>query len=68
MLIAVNSDCVDFLDAYETPKGEHWFRFLITHVNGILIVSISGLEMVTVKEESEDPEYYQFNIPGNSEC
>ncbi|XP_058020291.1 general transcription factor II-I isoform X4 [Ahaetulla prasina] len=23
----------------------------------------SGLEMVTVKEESEDPEYYQFNIP-----
>lgn len=28
----------------------------------------SGLEMVTVKEESEDPEYYQFNIPGNSEC
>ncbi|XP_020657282.2 general transcription factor II-I isoform X2 [Pogona vitticeps] len=27
----------------------------------------SGLEMVTVKEESEDPEYYQFNIPGPSE-
>ena len=27
-----------------------------------------GLEMVTVKEESEDPEYYQFNIPGNIEC
>ncbi|XP_048374536.1 general transcription factor II-I isoform X4 [Sphaerodactylus townsendi] len=23
----------------------------------------SGLEMVTVKEESEDPDYYQFNIP-----
>ncbi|XP_048374537.1 general transcription factor II-I isoform X5 [Sphaerodactylus townsendi] len=27
----------------------------------------SGLEMVTVKEESEDPDYYQFNIPGPSE-
>uniref|UniRef100_A0A8D2LQR1 General transcription factor IIi n=1 Tax=Varanus komodoensis TaxID=61221 RepID=A0A8D2LQR1_VARKO len=23
----------------------------------------AGLEVVTVKEESEDPEYYQFNIP-----
>ncbi|XP_033027892.1 general transcription factor II-I isoform X8 [Lacerta agilis] len=23
----------------------------------------SGLELVTVKEESEDPDYYQFNIP-----
>nr|XP_060612801.1 general transcription factor II-I isoform X3 [Anolis sagrei ordinatus] len=23
----------------------------------------SGLEMITVKEESEDPEYYQFTIP-----
>lgn len=30
--------------------------------------SSSGLEMVTVKEESEDPDYYQFNIPGNIEC
>ncbi|XP_026528149.1 general transcription factor II-I isoform X3 [Notechis scutatus] len=27
----------------------------------------SGLEMVTVKEESEDPEYYQFNIPDSSQ-
>ncbi|KAJ6657878.1 hypothetical protein lerEdw1_001798 [Lerista edwardsae] len=27
----------------------------------------SGLELVTVKEESEDPDYYQFNIPGPSE-
>ncbi|XP_053130854.1 general transcription factor II-I isoform X2 [Hemicordylus capensis] len=27
----------------------------------------SGLEMITVKEESEDPDYYQFNIPGPSE-
>ncbi|XP_063153610.1 general transcription factor II-I isoform X10 [Candoia aspera] len=27
----------------------------------------SGLEMVTVKEESEDPEYYQFNIPDDDD-
>ncbi|XP_077775748.1 general transcription factor II-I isoform X10 [Podarcis muralis] len=27
----------------------------------------SGLEMVTVKEESEDPDYYQFNIPDDDD-
>ncbi|XP_063002782.1 general transcription factor II-I isoform X3 [Elgaria multicarinata webbii] len=27
----------------------------------------SGLEMVTIKEESEDPEYYQFNIPDDDD-
>ncbi|XP_062816614.1 general transcription factor II-I isoform X3 [Anolis carolinensis] len=27
----------------------------------------SGLEMITVKEESEDPEYYQFTIPDSSQ-
>ncbi|XP_066492262.1 general transcription factor II-I isoform X4 [Tiliqua scincoides] len=27
----------------------------------------SGLELVTVKEESEDPEYYQFNIPDDDD-
>lgn len=31
------------------------------------LVSLSGLELITVKEESEDPDYYQFNIPGNNE-
>ncbi|XP_062816615.1 general transcription factor II-I isoform X4 [Anolis carolinensis] len=27
----------------------------------------SGLEMITVKEESEDPEYYQFTIPDDDD-
>ncbi|XP_044286421.1 general transcription factor II-I isoform X10 [Varanus komodoensis] len=27
----------------------------------------AGLEVVTVKEESEDPEYYQFNIPDDDD-
>ncbi|XP_033027898.1 general transcription factor II-I isoform X13 [Lacerta agilis] len=27
----------------------------------------SGLELVTVKEESEDPDYYQFNIPDDDD-
>ncbi|XP_053130859.1 general transcription factor II-I isoform X6 [Hemicordylus capensis] len=27
----------------------------------------SGLEMITVKEESEDPDYYQFNIPDDDD-
>ncbi|XP_061461467.1 general transcription factor II-I isoform X10 [Rhineura floridana] len=27
----------------------------------------AGLEMVTVKEESEDPDYYQFNIPDDDD-
>lgn len=32
----------------------------------MILGSPPGLELVTVKEESEDPDYYQFNIPGNT--